>query len=177
MTTVQFYSKDQVDAKIPESSQLVPATTGASAGDVLTFDGEDVAWTAPAPSGSVRVMTQYFNMTTLVEAMGNAPIGSQLIARKLGRSIHGAEIETLSAFRVDNSIWSAAVDTVQPPGTAGDSELICRAIELAFGPNKTLEDFTVDWVNTTDGTYGTLDGTDFDDHVTSAYLITWQRNL
>lgn len=51
MATVEFYSKAQVDAKIPSAAQLVPTTSGATSGDVLTFDGSDVGWAAAGGGG------------------------------------------------------------------------------------------------------------------------------
>ena len=52
MATVEFYSKAQVDAKIPSAAQLVPTTSGATSGDVLTFDGSSVGWAAGGGGGS-----------------------------------------------------------------------------------------------------------------------------
>lgn len=51
MATVEFYSKAQVDAKIPSAAQLVPTTSGATSGDVLTFDGSSVGWVAAGGGG------------------------------------------------------------------------------------------------------------------------------
>lgn len=51
MATVEFYSKGQVDAKIPSAAQLVPSTSGATSGDVLTFDGSSVGWAAGGGGG------------------------------------------------------------------------------------------------------------------------------
>lgn len=48
MANVKFYSKEQVDALLPGAGELVPSTSGASAGDVLTYDGSDVGWDAPS---------------------------------------------------------------------------------------------------------------------------------
>ena len=73
MVTVDFYSKGQTDTllsakanstDLPASSQLVPATTGASAGDVLTFDGSAVGWSAGGGGGGMSVHT-YTSMTDI----------------------------------------------------------------------------------------------------------------
>lgn len=66
MTTVDFYSKGQTDAllsnkadttALPTSSQLVPSTSGASSGDVLTFDGSSVGWSAGGGGGGGTSLT------------------------------------------------------------------------------------------------------------------------
>ena len=57
MTTVDFYSKGQTDTllsakanttDLPTSDQLVPATTSASVGDVLTIGNSGAEWSTPS---------------------------------------------------------------------------------------------------------------------------------
>lgn len=58
MTNINIYSKEQIDAKIP-------STTGASSGDVLTFNGSSTEW-APASGGSGMARHTYNNAGELV---------------------------------------------------------------------------------------------------------------
>ena len=60
MPTVDFYSKGQTDTllsakanttDIPTSAQLVPSTSGASQGDVLSFNGSSTEWSTPSGGG------------------------------------------------------------------------------------------------------------------------------
>ena len=62
MPTVDIYSKGQTDTllsakanttDLPSSAQLVPSTSGATAGDVLTFDGSSVDWAAGGGSSGM----------------------------------------------------------------------------------------------------------------------------
>lgn len=53
MVNLNIYSKEQVDAMIPSSDRLVPSTTGATSGQVVTFDGVSVAWATPSGGGGV----------------------------------------------------------------------------------------------------------------------------
>ena len=45
MASIDLYTKQQIDAKIP-------STSGASSGDVLTFNGSANVWAAPGGGGS-----------------------------------------------------------------------------------------------------------------------------
>ena len=73
MPTVDFYSKGQTDSllsakadssDLPSSSQLVPSTSGASSGDVLTFNGSSTEWAAPGGSGGDWIEIDVSNMPT-----------------------------------------------------------------------------------------------------------------
>ena len=70
MPTVDFYSKGQTDtllaskadsSALPTSAQLVPPTSGASSGDVLTFDGSNVGWSAGGGGGKTVIATYNLN--------------------------------------------------------------------------------------------------------------------
>ena len=45
MASIDLYTKQQIDAKIP-------STSGASSGDVLTFNGSATVWAAPGGGGA-----------------------------------------------------------------------------------------------------------------------------
>lgn len=50
MASIDLYTKQQIDAKIPD-------TTGASSGDVLTFNGSANVWAAPSGGAGVTAHT------------------------------------------------------------------------------------------------------------------------
>ena len=43
---------------LPTSSQLVPSTSGASSGDVLSFDGTNIGWTTGGGGGGSSLTTK-----------------------------------------------------------------------------------------------------------------------
>ena len=85
MPTVDFYSKGQTDTllsakanttDLPTSAQLVPATSSASAGDVLTFDGSSIGWSAGGSGGGLSKVTfsTWAELKTYILAHPNALI-------------------------------------------------------------------------------------------------------
>lgn len=76
MPSVKIYSKEQTDtllgnkadtSALPSSSQLVPSTSGATSGDVLTFDGTNVGWSAASGGSSdYAILTSTVNWSELV---------------------------------------------------------------------------------------------------------------
>ena len=75
MPTVDFYSKGQTDSllsakanatDLPSSAQLVPSTSGASSGDVLTFDGSNIGWAAGGSGGSGITAHTYASFNALL---------------------------------------------------------------------------------------------------------------
>ena len=98
MTNVNFYSKEQIDAKVPDSSAAsvgdvltigtggthewaaggggLPDPTSASAGDVLTLDSnKDAIWQTPSGGGTV---TTSMNRNTFLDWFANANYGDRL---------------------------------------------------------------------------------------------------
>lgn len=66
MPTVDFYSKGQTDTllsakanstDLPSSAQLVPSTSGATSGDVLTFNGSSTEWAAAGGGSGIQAHT------------------------------------------------------------------------------------------------------------------------
>lgn len=75
MTSMNVYSKEQIDAKIP-------ATTSASAGDVLTLDSnKDAIWQAPISGKTVIDIT---TQQQLLDYLKTAQIGDILVGENLG---------------------------------------------------------------------------------------------
>lgn len=72
MTNLNIYSKEQIDAILPTSSQLVPSTSGASLGDVLTYDGSDISW-APSSGGSTFTEHTFSTAGNLAQALIDHP--------------------------------------------------------------------------------------------------------
>lgn len=89
MVTVDFYSKQQTDtllsdkadtSALPTSAQLVPSTTGASSGDVLTFDGSAVGWSAGGGGGSSHT-TVNVTVADLYSTLNGLASGTNFIIR------------------------------------------------------------------------------------------------
>lgn len=66
MASLKIYSKEQTDAllqnkanasDLPASEQLVPTTSGASQGDVLTVGASGTEWSTPSASGGMAPHT------------------------------------------------------------------------------------------------------------------------
>lgn len=83
MATVEFYSKGQVDAKIPSAAQLVPSTSGATSGDVLTFDGSSVGWAAGGGGGGGETVTDVTSISQLLNLMYNANSGDYVTINEM----------------------------------------------------------------------------------------------
>lgn len=80
MAALNVYSKEQVDALLPDSSELVPSTSGASSGDVLTFDGSSVGWAAGGGGGGGGhpTTTKYSGYSSFFAAAETCEIGDQI---------------------------------------------------------------------------------------------------
>ena len=52
-STSDVMSQKAVTDNLPSSSQLVPSTSGATTGDVLTFNGSSIEWDAPSISETI----------------------------------------------------------------------------------------------------------------------------
>lgn len=85
MPTVDIYSKQQVDALIPSANQLVPSTSGASSGDVLTFDGSNVGWAAGGGGGGATVTSYDLSInddrTNFFNALKNIKVGDEVLVQ------------------------------------------------------------------------------------------------
>jgi len=81
MATVEFYSKAQVDAKIPSAAQLVPTTSGATSGDVLTFDGSSVGWAAGGGGG--KTITSIADGTAFMNWLSTCQVGDIVLFSNL----------------------------------------------------------------------------------------------
>lgn len=105
MASIKIYSKEQVDAKVPD-------TTGASVGDVLTVGSSGNQWTTPS---SVTVVQQTGTSTTSVmsqdavtTALGNKADTSSLpTSSQLVPSTSGASSGDVLKFDGTNIGWSA----------------------------------------------------------------------
>lgn len=76
MTSMNVYSKEQIDAKIP-------ATTSAAAGDVLTLDSnKNAIWQAPSGGGGVTITE--LNSNNLISSIMSMDIGDKIIANQIG---------------------------------------------------------------------------------------------
>lgn len=56
---------------LPTSSQLVPSTSGASSGDILSFNGTDTEWITPSSGGSGMTPHVYNNFLELKQAINS----------------------------------------------------------------------------------------------------------
>lgn len=55
MPSVDFYTKQQTDALLPSSDELVPSTSGASTGDVLTVGSSGAEWSTPTGAQDYQI--------------------------------------------------------------------------------------------------------------------------
>ena len=76
MTNLNIYSKEQIDAKIP-------ATSSASNGDVLTFNGTSTEW-APASGGGGMSAHTFNDTASLKTALTNNPNALVLVKMPYG---------------------------------------------------------------------------------------------
>ena len=97
MPTVDFYSKSQMDTKLsnkadtsslPTSSQLVPSTSGASSGDVLTFDGSSVGWAAGGGGGSGITAHTYSTLGDMINDLISHPNAIVLVHCTADYDVH-----------------------------------------------------------------------------------------
>ena len=147
MTTVPFYDKDQVDSllggkadttDLPSSNELVPDTTGASQGDVLTVGASGAEWAAP--SGGGPTVTQITTAAQFKQLIASSKPGDMLMLwDSLGAQVSGifykAQIQSgkyhqfvgsglvynnnvtsLVSFDADNN-YSASSTRLNPYGT------------------------------------------------------------
>ena len=70
MTSMNLYSKEQIDDKIPP-------TTGASVGDVLTVGSSGTEWSTPSGGGITRTVTEITSATVFKSLLQNANIGDE----------------------------------------------------------------------------------------------------
>lgn len=73
MATVNFYSKEQIDEKIPD-------TAGASQGDVLTVGASGTEWATPSGGGG-KTIEVIDTTEKFWDAILNAEIGDEIISR------------------------------------------------------------------------------------------------
>ena len=71
MASIDLYTKQQIDAKLPD-------TSGASSGDVLTFNGTNTEWAAPSGGGS-RTITNLTTVADVFNAINNIAVGDEII--------------------------------------------------------------------------------------------------
>ena len=103
MATVEFYSKGQVDAKIPSAAQLVPSTSGATSGDVLTFDGSNVGWAAGGGGGGGRTLTEITTKAELDAWMDSAKLGDEIMFGLIGYASDALNNGHFIVYRIDGA--------------------------------------------------------------------------
>lgn len=122
MATVEFYSKGQVDAKIPSAAQLVPSTSGATSGDVLTFDGSDVGWAAAGgglPDPTSAAAGDVLTLDSSKNAVWQAP------------SSGGADLEGV-AFTMSSSNFGDFIEQYAVTSQGGTYRFIQLLIKKSF---------------------------------------------
>lgn len=91
MASLKIYSKEQTDAllqdkadmsDLPTSEQLVPSTSGASQGDVLTVSANGTVWASPTSATAFEVIP-ITNVNILMRMINEAKIGDQFMGYSL----------------------------------------------------------------------------------------------
>lgn len=148
MPTVDIYSKGQTDAllsakansaDLPSSAQLVPSTSGASSGDVLTFDGSSVGWAAGGSGGSGIIAHTYTNY---------ADLRADLLA-------HPFAIIKCKAYKVSTSsnvIYDGVLETIPSSSTSSISIAFSHIENYTFAETFHVTSISSSDTNVTDKT-------------------------
>jgi len=110
MASIDLYTKQQIDAKIP-------STSGASVGDVLTFNGTSTEWAAGGGgSGGVSAHT-YASFGALV---------TDILAHPNGILTHDHSVSGLGlmSFRLDTNAVYFDIDYTVNDGSSGTGVMI-----------------------------------------------------
>ena len=146
MPSVNIYSKEQIDNLMPSSDELVPDTSGASNGDVLTYDGTDIGWMTP--SGGVTRTTITNSLSDLITAMHNANAGSIIVMYgvTLGRSGEDNNIIALAAIKMNSTQWAPTyVETLNDLGNSAWGRynvLFTSTTELKYYTDRSYTPYT-----------------------------------
>ena len=160
MASIKIYSKEQTDALLPTSEQLVPS--GGSTGQVLTKSASGTEWSTPASVPTVQQSTGQSTTDVMSQkaVTDNLPSSSQLVPLTTGASVgdvlavgsSGTEWVTPSSGGLTEHTYSTWTELFNDVNSDNGINSIIASMELFSGKSTQLNNPTqfLDWCETFD---------------------------